>query len=157
VVRFDACGSICCDLVALLRVLSTFVALIIPPLFGATCCLLSVRYVLGIVAMVFCLASWQTMNEVINNLQEQFPKPYMVTWMLHNGYLVYLVIFLPILWLIQCVRGSARSSFNFKDFLWAALFNLLIFASDYMWVLALANSAVLPALTSVSSRPVAVA
>ena len=29
------------------------------------------------------------MNEVINTLQEQFPKPYMVTWVLHNGFVCY--------------------------------------------------------------------
>ena len=85
------------------------------------------------------------------------PHSYMVTWVLHNGYLVFLVFFLPILWLIQCIRGSPRSTFNFKDFLWATLFNLLLIISDYMWVLALANPAVLPALTSVRTvRTVAV-
>jgi hypothetical protein len=108
-----------------------------------------VRYVVGLSSMLVCLATWQTMNEVINSLQEEFPKPYMITWVLHNGYLVFMVLFLPILWLIQCARGSPCLRFSFKDFLWAALFNTLLISSDYMWVLALGNPAVLPALTSV--------
>ena len=109
----------------------------------------SIRYLVGIVAIIFSLASWDTMNEVINSLQEQYPKPYQVTWVLHNGYLVFLLIFTPILYLVQCLRGSRPSVFTFKDFLWAALFNLMIFSSDYMWVLALGNAAVIPSLTSV--------
>ena len=115
-----------------------------------TCCpQLSIKYALGLISLIFSLASWQTMNEVINDLQEEFPKPYMVTWILHDGYLVFLIFFIPIRWMVQCCRGTPRSRFNFKDFLWAALFNLMIFCSDYFWVLALADSAVLPALTSV--------
>lgn len=106
------------------------------------------RYCIGVLALLLSLASWQTMNEVISGLQEEYPKPYMVTWVLHCGYLVFFVVFLPILWFIQCCRGSPRTTFNFKDFLWAALFNLLIFSSDYFWVLALSGKNVLPALTS---------
>ncbi len=89
------------------------------------------------------------MNEVISDLQQDFPKPYLVTWVLHCGYLLFFALFLPILWLVECIRGNPPIMFTFNDLLWAALFNVLILSSDYLWVLALSSAEVLPALTSV--------
>ena len=102
----------------------------------------NVRTAVGGAMLVLVLASWQSMGELAQDLQEDFPSPYFTTWILHSAYTLLFFTFLPVVWAYKWWQGKGGPRITWRMVKLSAQLNIMLLASDYLWVLSLTKTLV---------------
>eukprot|EP00941_MAST-03F_sp_MAST-3F-sp1_P005725 g5725.t1 len=90
----------------------------------------------SIFALVGVLASWETMGEVVQNVQEGYERPFFIAYLLHSTYLVFLPV-IPLRMYFSRVKGFLPWSVSMRDLIFATVLNIFLVTSDFIWYLSL--------------------
>lgn len=102
----------------------------------------SPNYLGGVLALAVCLASWEAMGELVQDIQEGYKKPSFICYMLHNGYLLHLFISFPLIQIFFYLDGQKLIPIKLVDFRDAVVLNIMLYCSDYLWYLSLPRTLV---------------
>lgn len=104
------------------------------------------RYSIATLCIIGLIASWLAMAELLQDLQENYPKPFFLTYVIHSSYSFFLLVWLVWRYLPcqTCQRTNYLGPFKWGDYfavsIWLSLF---AFAAAYFWYLSLPRTRLL--------------
>ena len=102
------------------------------------CCACSRETSLGVACLVVCLVAWETMGELLQDVNLEYPKPSLLTYVVHSAYALVLLPWLVYRW------GALRAALLPHAHMAKLALKVfpLMFAAAYFWYVSLAQTLV---------------